>query len=85
MEELNNFKSKDQELMLENDESTDNIEEWSSKHESEVEENDGPLEELQKRTKELKEKKKKKKKQNKIRLSKNVFNEDMMKKSDLKT
>ena len=71
--------------MLENDESTDNIEEWSSKHESEVQENDGSLEELQKRTKELKEKKIKKKKQNKIRLSNNVFNEDMMKKSDLKT
>ena len=48
--------------MLENDESTDNIEEWSSKHESEVQENDGPLEELQKRTKELKERKNKEKK-----------------------
>lgn len=71
--------------MLENDESTDNIEEWSSKHESEVQENDGPLEEFQKRTKELKEKKIKKKKQKKIRLSKSVFNEDMMKKNDLKT
>ena len=85
MEELNNLKSKDQELMLENDKSTENIEEWSSKHESEVQENDGPLEELQKRTKELKEKKIKKKKQKKIRLSKSVFNEDMMKKNDLKT
>ena len=71
--------------MLENDKSTENIEEWSSKHESEVQENDGPLEELQKRTKELKEKKIKKKKQKKIRLSKSVFNEDMMKKNDLKT
>ena len=85
MEELNNLKSKDQELMLENDKSTENIEEWSRKHESEVQENDGPLEELQKRTKELKEKKIKKKKQKKIRLSKSVFNEDMMKKNDLKT
>ena len=62
MEELNNFKSKDQELMLENDESTDNIEEWSSKHESEVQENDGPIEKLQKRTKELKERKNNEKK-----------------------
>ena len=48
--------------MLENDESTDNIEEWSSKHESEVQENDGPIEKLQKRTKELKERKNNEKK-----------------------
>ena len=48
--------------MLENDESTEDIEEWSSKHESEVQENDGPIEELQKRTKELKERKPKEKK-----------------------
>ena len=62
MEELNNLKSKDQELILENDESTENIEEWSSKHESEVQENDEPIEELQKRTKELKERKNNEKK-----------------------
>ena len=31
-EKLNNLKSKDQELMLEEDESIDYIEEWSSRH-----------------------------------------------------
>ena len=44
LEELNNLKSKVQELILENDESIEHIEEWPSKHEFEVQENDAPIE-----------------------------------------
>ena len=38
LEELNNLKSKVQELMLEKDKSIEHIEEWSSKYESEAQE-----------------------------------------------
>ena len=55
LEELNNLKSKVQELMLEKDESIEHIEEWSSKYEAEVQENDAPTEEFENRIKELKE------------------------------
>ena len=55
MEELNNLKSKVQELMLEKDESIEHLEEWSSKYEAEVQENDAPTEEFENRIKELKE------------------------------
>ena len=41
--------------MLKKDESIEHIEEWSSKHEAEVQENDAPVEHLQKGMKELKE------------------------------
>ena len=37
--------------MLEKGGSKEHIEEWSSKHEAEVQENDAPINELQKRTK----------------------------------
>ena len=62
MKELNNLKTKVQELMLEQYKSIEHIEEWSTKHEAEVQENDAPLGELQKRIKELKEIKNKEKK-----------------------
>ena len=55
LEELNNLKIKDQDLMLENYENIEHIEEWPSKHESGVQENDAPTEELYRRIKELKE------------------------------
>ena len=73
MKELNNLKSKVQELMLEKYESKEHIEEWSSKHEAEVQENEAPLEKLQKRIKELKERKNKEKKPKEIRLRNNIF------------
>ena len=47
----NNLKSKVQEFMLEKGGSIEHIEEWSSKHEAEVQENDAAINELQKRTK----------------------------------
>ena len=55
LEEMNNLKSKVTELMVKRDERINNIEEWSSKHEAEVEENDVPIQELQTNKKELKE------------------------------
>ena len=55
LEELNNLKSKIQELMLEKDETIEHIEEWSSKHEAEVQENVAPKGEPQNRIKELEE------------------------------
>ena len=55
LEGLNIFKSKFQELMLEKDEGIKHIEEWSSKLEAEVQEDDAPIEELENRIKELKE------------------------------
>ena len=48
--------------MLKKDESIEHIEEWSSKHEAEVQENDAPVEHLQKGMKELKEIEKKERK-----------------------
>ena len=54
MEELNNLKSKVQELKLEKDGSIKHTKEWSHKHRTEVQENDTPIEEL-KTIKELKE------------------------------
>ena len=84
MKELNNLKTKVQELMLEQYKSIEHIEEWSTKHEAEVQENDAPLGELQKRIKELKEIKNKEKKPKEIRLKNSIFNENMMKKNDLK-
>ena len=55
LEEMNNLKSNVTELMVKRDERINNIEEWSSKHEAEVEENDVPIQELQTNKKELKE------------------------------
>ena len=52
LDEVNNLKSKVQELMLETDESIEH-EEWSNKKELEVQENDALTEELQNWTKEL--------------------------------
>ena len=49
MEEPNSLESKVQELMLEKDESVEHIEERSSKHEAELQENDTWIEELQNR------------------------------------
>ena len=40
LEELNNLKSKVQELMLEKNESIEHIEEWSSKYEASIQEKD---------------------------------------------
>ena len=56
-EELNNLKSKFQELM-QKDESIEHIEEWSSKHEAKVQENDAPTKELENRINELNKKEK---------------------------
>ena len=42
MKELNNLKSKVQELILEKDESIEYIENWSTKHEAEVLKNGAP-------------------------------------------
>ena len=53
MEELNNLQSK--KLILKKGESIEHIEEWSIKHEAELQENNAPIEELQNRIKELKE------------------------------
>ena len=55
LEEMNNLKSNVTELMVKRDERINNIDEWSSKHEAEVEENDVPIQELQTNKKELKE------------------------------
>ena len=55
LEEMNNLKSKVTELMVKRDERIKHIEEWSSKHEAEVEENDVSIQELQTNKKELKE------------------------------
>ena len=88
LEEMNNLKSKVTELMVKRDERINNIEEWSSKHEAEVEENDVPIQELQTNKKELKEEKMKKEKQErqkKIRLRKSTFIEAMVKKNNLKS
>lgn len=52
LDEVNNLKSKVQELLLETDESIEH-EEWSNKKELEVQENDALTEELQNWTKEL--------------------------------
>ena len=54
LEELINLKNNVQELMSEKHESIEHIEEWSGKHEAKVQENDAPIEKLQKRIKELK-------------------------------
>ena len=42
----------------------ENIEEWSSKHEAEVQENDAPIEEIQNRIKELRERENEERKEN---------------------
>ena len=54
LEEQINLKNNVQELMSEKHESIEHIEEWSSKHEAKVQENDAPIEKLQKRIKKLK-------------------------------
>ena len=46
MGELNNLKSKVQELMLEKNGSIKHTREWSHKHQTEVQENDALIEEL---------------------------------------
>ena len=46
MEELNNLKSKVQELVLEKNGSIKHTKEWSHKHQTEVQENDALIEEL---------------------------------------
>ena len=74
MEQLSNLKSKVQELMLEKDDSMEDIEKWPSKYEFGVWENDSPKEELQSRIKELKDRENEERRAEEDQIKKSAFN-----------
>ena len=74
MEQLSNLKSKVQELMLEKDDSMEDIEKWPSKYESGVWENDSQKEELQSRIKELKDRENEERRAEEDQIKKSAFN-----------
>ena len=62
LDEINDLKSRVQELKLENEENMQDLEEWSEKHDTEILQYDAPIEDLQNRIRELKERTKEERK-----------------------